>query len=109
MNGRCPFCWDKNTKKIAEVAMNSTGRTRILMECPDCEKWYWEDNGEEVHELAELCFTLTLEPEVCEEIILHPIRAGYFSSPRTKIIEFNHICAGCRNKRFVLEERRAAK
>lgn len=102
MDKRCPFCWDQNVRKIAEVVSNGSSQTRILKECLNCEKWYWEDNGEEVHELAELCQTLKMDPANCENVIIHPIRAGYFNSPRTKIKEFNHICSECSHKCFVL-------
>ncbi len=102
MDKQCPFCWDQNIRKLAQVVLNGAGQTRSLMECLDCEKWYWEDSGEEIFELAELCQTLVMEPEKCDEVIISPIRSDYFSSPKTKLKEFNHICSECANKRFVL-------
>lgn len=102
MDKRCPFCWSQGIRKIADIAVNGTGQTRVLVECPDCERWYLEDSGEEVHELAELCLTLKSDPGKCTEVILQPIKAGYFQSPRTKIKEFNHICSECPHKRFML-------
>lgn len=102
MVNRCPFCWGQNTKNIAKVASNGNGQTRNLLECLECEKWFWEDSGEEIFELAELCLTLIQKPMECTDVIIHPIRAGYFRNPRTKIKEFNHICSECSHKRFAL-------
>jgi hypothetical protein len=102
MDERCPFCWGRNIREVARVVLDSTDQTKMLHECLACEKWYWKDSGEEVFELAELCCVLKEDPARCAEIILNPIRAGYFRSPKTKIKEFNHICSGCSNKRFEL-------
>ena len=98
----CPFCWGKNINKVAEVPLNGSRKTRNLYECQECEKWYWEDSGEEVFELADFCLTLLREPEKCDDVVVHPIRSGYFRSPKTKIKEFNHLCSECSHKRFVL-------
>jgi hypothetical protein len=100
MDNRCPFCWGKNTRNIAKVVTNGNGQIRNLLECLECEKWFWQDSGEEIFELAELCLTLQKDPMKCTDVIIHPIRAGYFNSPRTKIKEFNHICSECSFKRF---------
>jgi hypothetical protein len=102
MEKKCPFCWGQKIRKVVEVALNGTGQTRNLLECMECEKWFWDDSGEEIFELAELCQTMMAEPTKCTDVIIHPIRAGYFRSPKTKIKEFNHICSECSYKRFSL-------
>ena len=102
MPRQCPFCWDQHIMKVAKVSLNGTGRTRVLLECGDCEKWYWEDSGEEVRELAGLCLNRIGWPVRCEEVVVHPTRESRFASPATKIREFNHICSECSQKRFYL-------
>jgi hypothetical protein len=102
MDNECPFCWGKNTREIAKVISNGKGQTKNLLECLECEKWFWKDSRDEVFELAELCQTMMRQPIKCTDVIIHPIRVGYFRSPKTKIKEFNHICSECPHKRFVL-------
>jgi len=102
MARQCPYCWDQNVTQMAEVPLNGTGRTRVLLECSDCEKWYWEDSAEEVRELAGLCLNLVREPSRCGKVTVRPRKAGRFWSPESKIREFNHICSECSRKRFFL-------
>jgi hypothetical protein len=99
---QCPFCWDLNTQKVAKVPLDGTGRTRVLLECPDCEKWYWEDSAEEVGDLSGLCRNLNRELARCPEVGFQPGESGRFWSPKTKVREFNHICSECSRKRFSL-------
>jgi hypothetical protein len=102
MARQCPYCWDENITKVAEVPLNGTGRTRTLLECGDCERWYWEDSAEEVRQLAVLCLNLVRQPARCEDIVVRPRKARPFWSPRSKIREYNHICSACSQKLFFL-------
>lgn len=102
MTRQCPFCWDQNITKVAEVPMNGTGRSRVILACGDCERWYWEDSAAEVRQLAELCLNLVRRPARCREVVVRPQKARRFWSPRSKIREFNHICSDCSQKSFFL-------
>ncbi len=102
MAKQCPFCWDTHITKVARVPLNGTGRARVLLECGDCEKWYWEDSAEEVRKLAGLCLNRVGEPARCRDVVIHPAGLSRFWSPKTKVREFNHICSECERKQFFL-------
>jgi len=99
---QCPFCWDLRTRKVARVPLDGTGRVRVLLECPDCEKWYWEDSAEEVLDLPGLCANRNRDLDRCPESGVETGRLERFWSPKTKVREFNHICSECSRKRFFL-------
>lgn len=102
MEDRCPFCWGQDVRPVAAVEKNGSSRGRDLLECLSCEKWYWKDSRREVRELALLCVHQRNGGAVCRQVVLHPHRKGGYHSPRSKIIEFNHVCSECSLKRFAL-------
>ena len=102
MNGRCPFCWNRNVSRVGAGAQSSRGphATRRLMECGDCEKWYWADTGEEVVRLFEICSTSMINPKGCLEEVRELLNSGGIAFPRRRTAEFNRLCSDCLNGRF---------
>ncbi|MHB8094993.1 MAG: hypothetical protein ACYDH0_08625 [Candidatus Aminicenantales bacterium] len=102
MDGRCPFCWDRNVRRVlTQTASRGGGRLRQLMECADCEKWYWADTGEEVPRLFEICSTSIVQPGRCCEEIREVLGSGGVGPPRRRLAEFNWLCGECPHGRFV--------
>lgn len=75
--------------------------SRRLMECADCEKWYWADSGEEVVRLFEICSTSMIDPKSCLEDVRDVLNSGGTGFPRRRTAEFNRLCSDCLNARFV--------
>ena len=102
MDRRCPFCWNENVSLVGRAA--ASPRSMIwgrLMECGDCEKWYWADTGEEVARLFEICSTSMIDPKGCLEDIREVLNSGGTGFPRRRTAEFNRLCSDCLNARFV--------
>ena len=103
MDGRCPFCWNRNVVPVGQPRTGPGGpcATRRLMECADCEKWYWADSGEEVVRLFEICSTSVVDPRSCLEDVREILNSGGTGFPRRRTAEFNRLCSDCLNARFV--------
>jgi hypothetical protein len=69
------------------------------MECPECEKWYWADSGEEVVRLFEICSTSMIDPKSCLEDVREVLNSGGTGFPRRRTAEFNRLCSDCLNAR----------
>ena len=108
MDGRCPFCWNRNVTPVAQPAAGKGGplASRRLMECAECEKWFWADSGEEVVRLFEICSTSMIDPKRCLEDVREVLNSGGTGFPRRRTAEFNRLCCDCLNARFV--QRRTA-
>jgi hypothetical protein len=102
MDGRCPFCWSRNVGPVVQPAAGRRGpfASRCLMECGDCEKWYWADTGEEVVRLFEICATSMINPKGCLEEIREVLNSGGMAFPRRRTGEFNRLCSDCLNAKF---------
>lgn len=103
MNQGCPFCWSHN---IAQVGRPVSSRrlhpaSRRLMECKDCEKWFWADSGEEVVKLFEICLTSVIDPKCCLEEVREVLNSGGTGFPRRRTGEFNRLCSDCLTGRFI--------
>lgn len=103
MDGRCPFCWNRNVTPVSQPGAGPGGpfASRRLMECADCEKWYWADSGEEVVRLFEICSTSMIDPMRCLEDVREVLNSGGSGFPRRRTAEFNQLCSDCLNARFV--------
>jgi len=103
VDGRCPFCWNRNVVPVGQPRTGPGGpfATRRLMECADCEKWYWADSGEEVVRLFEICSTSVVDPRSCLEDVREILNSGGTGFPRRRTAEFNRLCSDCLNARFV--------
>lgn len=101
----CPFCWGKNTLLIDKESVSGSKKTRSLMECVECEKFYWDGTEEEVINLSEKCKTKIYEPKKCYEDVKNPLRSGFLTYPKQKVKEFNQICSVCPDRKFVAEEK----
>jgi hypothetical protein len=101
MDGRCPFCWNTN---VSAVSRNHEGRRRSfggeLMECRDCEKWFWAETGEEVPRLFEICVTCLINPKSCLEEVRDLLNSGGNAFPRYRTGEFNRLCSDCLSGAF---------
>jgi len=108
VDGRCPFCWNHNVSPVGQPAAGrgTPFASRRLMECGDCEKWYWADTGEEVVRLFEICSTSMIDPKSCLEDIREVLNSGGSGFPRRRTAEFNQLCSDCLKARFV--QRRTA-
>lgn len=102
MDARCPFCWNRNVSPVGPPAGGGGGRfaSRSLMQCEDCEKWYWSDTGEEVVRLFEICSTSMIDPRSCLEEVREVLNSGGTGFPRRRTAEFNQLCGECLNARF---------
>ena len=108
MDGRCPFCWNRNVSPVGQPpAGRGSPFARKLMECDDCEKWYWADTGDEVARLFEICSTSMVDPKSCLEDVREVLNSGGSGFPRRRTAEFNRLCSDCLNARFV-QKRSAA-
>ena len=109
MDERCPFCWNRNVVPVGQPGAGRGGSfsARRLMECGDCEKWYWGDSGEEVVRLFEVCSTSMIDPKSCLEDVREVLNSGGTGFPRRRTAEFNRLCSDCLNARFV-QKRSAA-
>jgi len=72
-----------------------------IMECEDCEKWYWAGQRVEVPALFKHCETTILHPHLCYEEVRETVLAAGAGFPRRRLAEFNHLCAECPNGRFL--------
>ena len=108
MDGRCPFCWSRNVTSVGQPGAGQGGpfASRRLMECAECEKWFWADTGEEVVRLFEICSTSMIDPKSCLEDVREVLNSGGSGFPRRRTAEFNRLCSDCLNARFV--QRRTA-
>ncbi len=75
--------------------------SRRLLECAECEKWFWADSGEEVVRLFEICSTSMIDPKSCLEDVREVLNSGGTGFPRRRTAEFNRLCCDCLNARFV--------
>lgn len=102
MNGRCPFCLDRNVSRIDESPRGSMrgNAANRLMVCDDCERWFWADTGREVVRLCEICTTPLTDPERCFGDVRELLGSGGSVFPRQRTAEFNRICSLCPNGRF---------
>jgi hypothetical protein len=103
VDGRCPFCWNKNVMPVGQppAGRGASFAPRKLMECGDCEKWYWADSGEEIIRLFEICSTSMIDPKSCLEDVREALNSGGTGFPRRRTAEFNRLCSDCLNARFV--------
>jgi hypothetical protein len=96
MKKRCPFCWDRNVRSISQAGKKgSNERADLLMYCPDCEKWYWDESGTEVSRLFMICETSIVNSEKCYKEIREILSSGFNSFPPRRLVEFNHLCSEC--------------
>jgi len=101
MDGRCPFCWNLNVSRVGRGAPGrGRGAARQLMECGDCEKWYWAETGEEVVRLFEICTTSMIRPGRCLAEVREILNSGGNGFPRYRTGEFNRLCSDCMNGSF---------
>jgi len=101
---RCPFCLEENIKFIDEVAVQDLKKARSLMECYDCKKFFWDDNGKEIVGLHDLCETLMLVPFKCNKKVRSPLSFSF--SEYRSLREFDLICSECPNRHFLFNEER---
>ena len=102
MDIRCPFCWDRNVSRVGPpLRSHGTEAGRQLMECRDCEKWYWEDTAREVPRLFEICATAVVDPGRCCNEIREVVSSGGVRWPRRRAAEFNWLCSECPQSRFM--------
>jgi hypothetical protein len=102
MNGQCAFCWSRHVRRAVPLAAGRMAPgSRLLMECRDCEKWFWADTGEEVPRLFEICATSLVNPRRCLEEIRQVLNSGGSGFPRRRAAEFNRLCSDCLNARFL--------
>lgn len=103
MDTRCPFCWDRNVHRVGPpVRQPGSRRPRQLMECRDCERWYWEGTGVEVPRLFELCATAVVNPGRCCREIREVMGSGGSRWPRRRSSELNWLCGECPHARFMV-------
>jgi hypothetical protein len=71
-----------------------------LIECPECEIWYWADTGEQVPRLFEICPIAVIDPRSCLEEVREVLNSGGAGFPRRRTGEFNRLCTDCLEARF---------
>jgi len=102
LGARCPFCWTLNVKRVDRPLGGTKPEPRgALMECEECEKWYWENSREEVAALFTNCQTAILRPDRCYDEAREILFSGGSRFPRRRLAEFNHLCSECPHGRFV--------
>jgi hypothetical protein len=102
MKRRCPFCLDADVAPVGPIAVD--GRrcaALLLMECPDCEKWYVAESGAEIPSLCATCTTPRTDPGRCYPEVRAAAGSTGAGIPRRRLSEFNHLCGGCPHRHFV--------
>ncbi len=108
MDGRCPFCLGQGTSPVARAVEPRSGvEVLCLMACPDCEKWYWAETGEEVERLFDICETSVINPSRCYEEVRLALNSGGNTFPRRRAAEFNQVCSDCLHARFTAGKKAA--
>ncbi len=100
----CPFCLGENITFIDFVKGNYNENSRPLMECTDCEKFYWYDDGKEIKHLAGFCETILMNPDNCDEDVRKGHTKGKANYDRRKIEEFDLLCGSCSHRKFFLKD-----
>jgi hypothetical protein len=102
MEGRCPFCWSPNVNRVgASPGKRPRDGYGGLMECADCERWYWTGSSHEIPLLFEICATLMIRPGLCPEEVRGIVCSGGNTFPRRRAAELNHLCSQCLRARFL--------
>lgn len=105
MDARCPFCWSRHIDVVGPATGGrAAGGSRRLMECGECEKWFWADSGEEVVRLFDICATSLVNPGRCDGEIREILNSGGNGFPRRRLAEFNRVCSACLNARFISDK-----
>lgn len=99
----CPFCLGENITFIDFVKANNIENSRPLMECIDCEKFYWNDDGKEIKHLSGSCETILMNPAKCDEDVRKGHTNGKANYDRRKIEEFDLLCGSCSHRKFFLK------
>jgi hypothetical protein len=99
----CPFCLGENIKFIDFVRVDGLENSRPLMECNECEKFFWNDDGKEIKHLSESCATLLMSPEKCYEEVRIASMAGIINYDKRKTEEFDLLCGSCSHRKFFLK------
>jgi hypothetical protein len=103
MDGRCPFCWGEHARPVRTPADGggvAVPAGRHLMECSECEIWYWADTGEPVPRLFEICPFAVIDPLGCLEEVREVLNSGGAGFPRRRAAEFNRLCTDCLEARL---------
>lgn len=87
---------------IDDVKVTRSARTRPLMGCHECEKFYWDDNGREVNGLNNLCETMMFTPYKCNEKVRYLQSSDCSSYP--DYCELDKICSECPRRQFLLKD-----
>ncbi len=99
MKRQCPFCWSDRVRSVRSTAGERTAPAdRFLLECLDCEKWFWANSGEEIPRLYEVCETAVLNPVRCFPELREAVLWDDLSPSRQA--EFNFLCSQCRFRSF---------
>jgi hypothetical protein len=101
METLCPFCLGSNVRPVGRLKARMEGGTGRLMECEECEKWYWADRAEEAPALFMHCQTPVVRPQCCYEEVREVVLAAGARFLRRRLAEFNHLCAECPHGRFL--------
>ena len=98
---RCPGCWNPNVSRVGATASgrrpNLPGQ---LMECGECESWFWAETGEKVVRLFEICTSALVDPGRCLPEVREVLNSGGNGVPRCRIGEFNRLCSDCMSGRI---------
>ncbi len=97
---RCRFCWGENIVHINQGISNEREDGTRLIECLSCERFYWEDSGEEISNLSEICQTRRMRPDHCYEEVRANFNPVEHYCPKAKAVEFNLICSECSKRNF---------
>jgi hypothetical protein len=115
MGSYCPFCLGARVKVVGGQAKARSAEFKgTLMECEECEKWYWADREKEAAALFRHCQTPSINPGRCYQEVRDVVLSPGLGSVRMRLAEFNHLCAECPNARFrpgpvASEQRRPSK
>ena len=101
MDALCPFCLGSQVKPVGHPRARMAGETGCLMECEECEKWYWADRAEEAPALFKHCQTTVIHPQRCYAEIREIVQAAGASFLRRRLAEFNHLCSECPHGLFL--------
>jgi len=101
MYRRCPVCWNPNVSRVGATASGrGPSLPGQLMECGECESWFWAETGEEIVRLSDICTSAIVDPGHCLSEVREVLNSGGNGVPRSRTGEFNRLCSDCISGRF---------
>ena len=98
----CPMCWNTYIKHIENAKVDNQKKTKSLLFCQTCEKYYWGDTKESVSGLSTFCKTHSTQPEKCYIEEEKRLMAKGRYSLKQKVQMSDLLCGFCPSRKLVI-------